>query len=226
MTPCARPGCGVALTAVQVARGQRFHSRPCHGLARRQPVAGRVVPTHCRVCSTPLTWAQARRGEHCSLRCVMRTRHGTAAPTRTHCANCDQPLTRRQRWRRRDYCSRACAKAAEWRRRPDIKARAVANAHATLRRAFIRRLRAFLQACPTQTAAGARGFRNGWGAARRRARAAGHPQPRHTQDRSHRARIATIAAAAPSKAEAYRRCYTEAYARAWVKYAGRRPAAA
>jgi len=222
---CARPGCGVTLTAAQVARGSAFHSRGCHGLARRQPVVGRVVPTDCRVCSTPLTWAQARRGEHCSVRCVMRTRHGTAAPTRTHCANCDGPLTRRQRWRRRTYCSKACVKAAEWRRCPDRAARAMATAHATLRRAFVQRLRVFL-ATATPLQAGQRGYHNGFGAARRRALAAGYPAPRRTKNRLRPALIAGLVAGAASPADAYRQCYAEGYAQAWVYFAGRRPAAA
>jgi hypothetical protein len=156
----------------------------------------------------------------------MRTRHGTAAPTRTHCAHCDGPLTRRQVWRRRTHCSKACAKAAEWRRRPDVVAKAVARSQAVIRQAFVRRLRAFLLACPSPLAAGRRGYTNGWGAARRRALAAGHPQPRRTKNPRRSQVIADLVVDVASKADAYRGCYAEGWAQAWLHYAGRRPAAA
>lgn len=222
---CAREGCGVALTPRQIGRGARFHSRPCHGLARRQVPVGRTVPTHCRVCSTRLTWAQARRGEHCSLRCVMRTRHGTAAPTRTHCANCDGPLTRRQRWRRRAYCSKGCAKSAEWRRRPDVKARAIRHGHATLRRRYVQRLRAFFLAGPTLAAAVERGFRVGYQVAVARMRRRGLVPTSRAARARYAARRREVVAAGGTAAGAYRAAYALGYGEGLARFTPARVAA-
>jgi hypothetical protein len=160
------------------------------------------------------------------MRCVMRTRHGTPAPTRTHCQHCGGPLSRRQQWRRREFCSKGCAKAAYWQRHPDKVADALAGGWARMRRAFVARLRAFL-ATATKPDAGRRGWRNGWECARGRAVRAGYARPPVRKERAHVARCAALAAAAPTAAEAYRRCYAEAYHACWRRMAaGGRAAAA
>lgn len=221
---CVRPGCDQALTQKQVWTGTRFCSRTCMGLARRHPTDG-PRPTHCRVCATPLTWAQARAGEHCSIRCAMRTRHGRPAHDRTTCAACDGPLSRRQRWRRRTFCSKSCAKTTEHQQRPEVLAKGQAVLRTWTRAQFVGRLRAFLLACPSREAAGRRGWKNGWGAARRQAIADGCRRGHGTHTRAHRAEVVRVSAAAPSKAEAYRRCYAAAWAAAWRVYRARARAA-
>lgn len=210
---CGRPDCATPLTARQLGQGTRFCSRWCHAQTRRLRAASTV--TACRRCGKSLSTVQRqRRNGHCSIRCSMRTRHGRPAHTRTRCADCNSPLTRQQIWRRRSWCSKACTKRAEWARRPELKARAVAASQAIQRRRYIVRLRAFL-ATATPDLAGAKGWRNGWAVATRRARVRGIDSPRPPYGSSVALRRA-IVAAAPSVAEAYRRCYAAAYTRAWA----------
>lgn len=209
---CARRECDAVLTPRQLARGSRYCSKRCHAQLRR--LAPPSTQLQCLACPRRLTPTQvARRNAHCSARCAMRTRWGRPAPSQTTCRDCGHPLTRRQVWRRRDYCSKACVKRAEWRRRPDRKAVAIAHSQATHRRAFLVRLRAFLlTASPAE--AGARGWRNGWSTAARRARARGLRVPRRRRGMT-AAAIAALVATAPSRAEAYRACYRAAYNAVW-----------
>lgn len=216
---CTLVGCAQTLTRKQLGRGSRYCSYTCMGLARRHPHAPR--PTHCKVYATPLTWAQARIGEHCSIGCAMRTRHGTPAPDRTACSACGHPLTRKQRWRRRTFCSKACAKAIAHQARPDILRKGQARLKVVSRERFVQRLRAFLLACPSKPLAGQKGWRNGWSAARRQALAVGAVRREGRFTAAHRAVVSQTAAAAPTKAEAYRRCYQAAWAACWRIYVRR-----
>lgn len=157
----------------------------------------------------------------------MVTVHGPSRPARTTCAlaACGGPLTRRQQWRRRDYCTKGCAKAAYWQRHPAAWQRITANSKAVQRRNYVTRLRAFLRtASPAQAVA--RGFWTGYRVGAGRMRREGQPRTARRANPAARAVLmARLVAAATTKGEAYRAGYQAGYEAALAAYAPARQAA-
>lgn len=142
----------------------------------------------------------------CSIRCAIAARHGRPSSTpRTECAGCSAPLTKPQQWRRREFCSKSCAKSSFWSARPDAWARITAKSHRVQRAHFVERLRRFLAACPSNEAAYDRGFGNGrrvaWGRAAQAGRQVQRPR---VANNTRPAQRAAALVGCPSKAEAFR----------------------
>lgn len=153
--------------------------------------------------------------------------HGPLSHARTTCAYalCGGPLTRRQRWRRRDYCTKGCAKAAYWQQHPGAWQRITANSRAAQRRHYVERLRTFLQTASVAQAA-ARGFWVGYRVGAGRMRREGRPRTaRRANPAARAALLARLVAAATTKGEAYRNGYQAGYDAALAAYAPAQQAA-
>lgn len=87
------------------------------------------------------------------------------------CKWCGVPLKPQQRWRRRTYCSRSCAKTAFHADHPDAARRAGQLSYAKVgRKKYIERLKTALAGCKSLGEAYRRGYSNGYkvGVTRRR----------------------------------------------------------
>lgn len=222
--PCARAGCRVSLSASQIARGIRYHNRWCVAQTRRiRPQQSRA---RCKVCARPLTPIQrnVRKGrpqgtEHCSLRCVMRTRWGTAAPTVTHCRGCAAPLTRRQRAKRNETCSRSCAKRRQWQQqRPRMRANFTAEYLSAQRAAYVARLRAYLQGRPSRREVVRRAFWTGYRVLAARARRRGVLWPAPTGHQHRGTEFARLLRTPGTLGDLYRTAYAAGHAAAWRQW--------
>lgn len=204
--------CGRPTSTAHLHRARKYCSVTCYYNA----VRARQPKVSCLACGKRLTRPQTRQGAtHCSIRCAMRTRHGRVVRVRTTCAWCSSALTKPQQYRRRTYCSKACAKAQHWHANPELQRRAEATAKAKMRVAFVGRLRAFLGTC-TRTAAGMKGYTNGWSRAAQRLRRQGHALRFGHRDRA--VLVERLSASATSHADAYRRCYELGYRRCFEVY--------
>jgi hypothetical protein len=110
-TICARPGCGAALTIVQLARGGRYCSRGCYRPDPSQRAAARLVGV-----SAP-TWRKAMRAGRagwCDGRPWYEPLHRPSVPESAPCARpgCPNTLGPVRIKAGVQHCSKRCARLA------------------------------------------------------------------------------------------------------------------